>query len=246
MSTSQVAPAAPTASPEGKKGLSWKRILGYIASVVIVVGIFVWAIPKFADYGAVFDCDPDADAARVALARARDALQPRDLLVGEPGRAARHGHRQGGGAHADHDVRREHAAGRWGDRDRVDVLDPQLVGLLRYERRPLRRRDGHLEHLHEARSPGPGARAARAQRAPDAGVHRGRRRRGRRAGDRGQPVRAGVQAASRSRSASATGSRGSSPPSAGCSASRPCRDGARERRISDETRSPWSSTGGSA
>lgn len=54
MSTSQVAPAAPTASPEGKK-LSWKRILGYIASVVIVVGIFVWAIPKFADYGAVFD-----------------------------------------------------------------------------------------------------------------------------------------------------------------------------------------------
>jgi len=55
MSTSQVAPAAPTASPEGKKGLSWKRILGYIASIVIVVAIFAWAIPKFADYSAVID-----------------------------------------------------------------------------------------------------------------------------------------------------------------------------------------------
>src|SRR4249919_2165892 len=53
MSTSQAAAAAPTASPEGKKGLSWKRILGYIASVIIVVGIFAWAIPKFADYADV-------------------------------------------------------------------------------------------------------------------------------------------------------------------------------------------------
>jgi putative heme transporter len=33
----------------------WKTVLGIIASIVIVVGIFAWAIPKFADYGAVLD-----------------------------------------------------------------------------------------------------------------------------------------------------------------------------------------------
>ena len=33
----------------------WKPVLGVIASIVIVVGIFAWAIPKFADYGAVLD-----------------------------------------------------------------------------------------------------------------------------------------------------------------------------------------------
>lgn len=37
----------------GAKGLSWKRLLGYAISIVIVVAIFAWAIPKFADYGAV-------------------------------------------------------------------------------------------------------------------------------------------------------------------------------------------------
>jgi putative heme transporter len=37
----------------GTKGLSWKRLVGYAISIVIVVAIFAWAIPKFADYGAV-------------------------------------------------------------------------------------------------------------------------------------------------------------------------------------------------
>ena len=33
-----------------RKSLSWKRIVGYAISVVIVVAIFWWAIPKFANY----------------------------------------------------------------------------------------------------------------------------------------------------------------------------------------------------
>jgi uncharacterized membrane protein YbhN (UPF0104 family) len=35
---------------EARKRVSWKRIVGYVISVLIVVGIFWWAIPKFADY----------------------------------------------------------------------------------------------------------------------------------------------------------------------------------------------------
>jgi uncharacterized protein (TIRG00374 family) len=33
-----------------RKPLGWKKIVGYVVSIVIVVGIFAWAIPKFADY----------------------------------------------------------------------------------------------------------------------------------------------------------------------------------------------------
>jgi putative heme transporter len=33
-----------------RKPLGWKRIVGYVISVAIVVAIFWWAIPKFADY----------------------------------------------------------------------------------------------------------------------------------------------------------------------------------------------------
>jgi uncharacterized membrane protein YbhN (UPF0104 family) len=33
-----------------RKPLGWKRIVGYAVSIVIVVGIFTWAIPKFANY----------------------------------------------------------------------------------------------------------------------------------------------------------------------------------------------------
>ena len=43
MSTAQA--AEPTRKP-----LGWKRIVGYTISVAIVVAIFWWAIPKFADY----------------------------------------------------------------------------------------------------------------------------------------------------------------------------------------------------
>jgi uncharacterized membrane protein YbhN (UPF0104 family) len=35
---------------QSRKPLSWKRIVGYVISVLIVIGIFWWAIPKFADY----------------------------------------------------------------------------------------------------------------------------------------------------------------------------------------------------
>jgi uncharacterized membrane protein YbhN (UPF0104 family) len=42
------APAAEEA-PRGKRA-NWKRILGLVISIVIVVGIFWYAIPKFADY----------------------------------------------------------------------------------------------------------------------------------------------------------------------------------------------------
>jgi uncharacterized protein (TIRG00374 family) len=42
---------ATVSTPEHtRKPLGWKKIVGYVISVVIVVGIFVWAIPKFADY----------------------------------------------------------------------------------------------------------------------------------------------------------------------------------------------------
>jgi uncharacterized protein (TIRG00374 family) len=46
--------AAPDAT-KPKPRLGWKTILGAIVSILIVVGIFVWAIPKFADYNAVLD-----------------------------------------------------------------------------------------------------------------------------------------------------------------------------------------------
>ena len=38
------------AGEETRKLLNWKRIVGYLISVLIVVAIFWWAIPKFADY----------------------------------------------------------------------------------------------------------------------------------------------------------------------------------------------------
>jgi putative heme transporter len=38
-----------------RRTVSWKRIVGLAVSVAIVAGIFVWAIPKFADYGDVMD-----------------------------------------------------------------------------------------------------------------------------------------------------------------------------------------------
>src|SRR5438093_11842657 len=40
---------APT-SERPRKPLGWKKIVGYIVSVVIVVAIFTWAIPKYANY----------------------------------------------------------------------------------------------------------------------------------------------------------------------------------------------------
>lgn len=42
--------STPQADEHTRKPLGWKRIVGYCISVAIVVGIFWWAIPKFADY----------------------------------------------------------------------------------------------------------------------------------------------------------------------------------------------------
>jgi uncharacterized membrane protein YbhN (UPF0104 family) len=45
----------PAPAAEGtRKRLSWTRIVGYVISVLIVVAIFWWAIPKFANYGDVW------------------------------------------------------------------------------------------------------------------------------------------------------------------------------------------------
>jgi hypothetical protein len=42
--------STPQVAERTRKPLGWKRIVGYVISLVIVVGIFWWAIPKFADY----------------------------------------------------------------------------------------------------------------------------------------------------------------------------------------------------
>jgi uncharacterized protein (TIRG00374 family) len=42
--------ATAQAGKDTRRVLSWKRIVGYVISVLIVVAIFWWAIPQFADY----------------------------------------------------------------------------------------------------------------------------------------------------------------------------------------------------
>jgi uncharacterized protein (TIRG00374 family) len=42
--------ASSQAGEQTRTPLGWKRILGYVISILIVVAIFWWAIPKFADY----------------------------------------------------------------------------------------------------------------------------------------------------------------------------------------------------
>jgi uncharacterized membrane protein YbhN (UPF0104 family) len=46
--------STPQAAEGTRKPLGWKRIVGYIVSIAIVIAIFWWAIPKFADYRAVW------------------------------------------------------------------------------------------------------------------------------------------------------------------------------------------------
>lgn len=43
------------ASATTRKPLGWKKIVGYLISVIIVVAIFTWAIPKYANYRDVWD-----------------------------------------------------------------------------------------------------------------------------------------------------------------------------------------------
>ena len=66
-----------------------KKILGIIASVIIVVGIFVFAIPKFADYSAVWAAIERVTPLRDRLAVRGDDLQPFHVLVGEHKRGTR-------------------------------------------------------------------------------------------------------------------------------------------------------------
>jgi uncharacterized membrane protein YbhN (UPF0104 family) len=48
--------SAPTETkPKPKPRARWKTIVGAVVSILLVVGIFAWAIPKFADYNAVLD-----------------------------------------------------------------------------------------------------------------------------------------------------------------------------------------------
>jgi uncharacterized protein (TIRG00374 family) len=42
--------ASAQAGEQTRKPLGWKRIVGYVISVLIVIGIFWWAIPKYANY----------------------------------------------------------------------------------------------------------------------------------------------------------------------------------------------------
>jgi hypothetical protein len=134
--------------------------------------------------------DEDAHADRDLVARRRHDLQPRDLLVGEPGGAARARHRQGRRANANDDNGGEHAPAGRRDRCRADLLDPRLMGILGDEHRPVRRGDRHLEHLHQARPAHAGARVPRAERASDDHLHPGGDLRPRRPGRGGRPLRA--------------------------------------------------------
>ncbi len=212
------------ARPPQELGLEADR--GLCDLVVIVVAIFTWAIPKFADYHDVCSAIKTLTPLESLSLVGSDDLQPRDLLVGEPGGPAGPRHRQSRCPDADHDVGREHAAGGGRDRDRSDLLDPRFVGVHGHERCPVRRRHGDLEHLHQARASGAGARVPRIERAPDPRVPDGRdHRRGRSSASRSACSR-WCSAARPSRSGSATGSAGSVAVPAGCFRSRRSRGGA--------------------
>lgn len=59
--------AAPTAPhPKKRQRARVKKIIGAVASVIIVVGIFVFAIPKFADYTAVWAAIKDMTPLEIA------------------------------------------------------------------------------------------------------------------------------------------------------------------------------------
>ena len=61
--------ASPHASERNRKPLGWKKIVGYVISVVIVVAIFTWAIPKFADYADVWAAIKTLTTPRERIAR---------------------------------------------------------------------------------------------------------------------------------------------------------------------------------
>ena len=128
----------------------------------------------------------------------------------------------GGGRDADDHIGRQHAARRRGDRDRTDVLDPAFVGVLRHGGRPVRGRQRHLEHLHEAGAAGALGRVPGDLGEEERRVHLGRPDRARGPGARLSCCWRRSSRARRSRVASGNGiGRMCSRRSGACSASRP-------------------------
>ena len=122
-----------------RSGRSVWRYVSFAVSLLIVVGIFVFAIPKFADYAQVWKAIASLTPIEMGVLIAATIFNlftywwaNMAALPGLKTRARR-------GRDADDHVHREHAARGWGDRDRADVLDPALVGLLGDQRRPVRR-----------------------------------------------------------------------------------------------------------
>ena len=65
------------------------RYVSAAVSLLIVVGIFVYAIPKFADYAQVWKAITTLTPLEMGTLDRRHDLQPLHVLVGEHGGAAR-------------------------------------------------------------------------------------------------------------------------------------------------------------
>ena len=77
---------APPPGGREPKGAPWVKVVSVAISVLLVVGIFVFAIPRIASYGEVLDTLRDLRGSSLVLA-ARDLLQSVHVLAREHGRA---------------------------------------------------------------------------------------------------------------------------------------------------------------
>ena len=201
--------AAETETRPAHKSLGWKRIVGYVISIVIVVAIFTWAIPKYADYHDVF-----------SAIKTLTPLEFWSLLAATifnlvtywwANQAALPGLGIGKAAVLTQTTTSVAntlpAGGAIAIGLTYSILDSW--GFTGHERRPVRRRHGDLEHLHQARASGAGARVPRAQRAPDPRVPRRPRSSASRSSASRSSCSRWCSAARPSRSGSATGSAGS-------------------------------------
>ncbi|HEX6580446.1 MAG TPA: hypothetical protein VF195_06215 [Actinomycetota bacterium] len=113
-------------------------MLEIVVSIAIVVAIFGWGIPKFADYGAVRDALSTLTPIEFVTLFA--AMVFNLITYWWANQAALPGLGIGKAAvlTPDHDVGREHDPLGWRDRGWSDVLDPGLVGVPRNEHRPVR------------------------------------------------------------------------------------------------------------
>ena len=176
--------------PKARTRLTWKRLIGYVISIAIVVAIFAWAIPKYADYHDV-----------LSAIRTLTPLESWSLVAATifnlvtywwANQAALPGMGIGKAAVLTQTTTSVAntlpAGGAIAIGLTYSILD--IVGVHRHERRAVRGRDRHLEHLHEARAADACAGVPRAQRAPDPRVHRRGYRRSRGTRRRGGAVRA--------------------------------------------------------